>query len=250
MLLADRQAHPLVSAATYPVPDVSLAGRDYYRAVMAGYPGIYVSAPQVGDVNRQLFFGVAGPWLDRIRAQWSAAWWTSPCRRPSSATFYRALLSDVSQTADDTIVSLVRSDGEILVRYPAPQPQRRVGTAASFLAATRQNPEGGTYATRPEIDTGTVPRVFAYRRVPGFPLYVLVARSRTAIVAAWQRTLVGHLVFGVPLTPGAVGARLDGAGTHPARAARPGPRARRDRVAARGRGRAAALAAARGRPAR
>jgi two-component system NtrC family sensor kinase len=83
VLLASRDGHPLASAGVYPVPrDVDLTKRDYFRAVIGGYAGTYISGLQVGDVNRQLFFGLARPWVGPDGTLKVSSTW--PSRPPTS----------------------------------------------------------------------------------------------------------------------------------------------------------------------
>jgi two-component system NtrC family sensor kinase len=199
VLLVGKDGHPLVSAGIYPVPGkFDLRGHDYMRAILGGSSGTYVSALQFGDVNQQNFFGLAKPW---IGADGTVSGVIDVAVLPSSfEDFYHALVGEGGGAAG-RFITLVRADGQILVRYPpvvgAP-PAAPPGSA--FLAAIRARPEFGIYGGRSIIDRDSPVRVYAYRHVAGYPVYVVAAASRSAIIAGWQRTVGNHLLFAVPAT--------------------------------------------------
>ncbi len=200
VLLASRDGHPLVSAGTYPVPrEVLLTSRDYFRAVMDGRGGTHVSALQVGDINRQRFFGLSQGWngVDgALKGVIDVA--VSPA---FFEEFYAVLIGEGQDGVEGKVITLLRDDGQILVRYPpssGPLPQ--ASKTDPFFTAVRTNPDEGTYNSRSIVDSGRPKRIFAYRRVLGYPLYVVAGRSRASIMAGWRRTIAGHLIFGVPVT--------------------------------------------------
>jgi two-component system NtrC family sensor kinase len=197
VLLVGRDGRPLVSAGVYPVPDVDLRGHDYFQAVIGGYDGTYVSSLEFGDVNRQIFFGMARPW---IGADGSVQGVIDVAVLPQFfRDFYKLLLDEGSESATGRVFTLLRDDGQILVRYPPfAGPPPVAPASGEFFRAIRAHPESGIYQSATIIDAGAPVRLFAYRRVQGYPMYVVAGRSRSAIVAEWRRTLESHLIFGVP----------------------------------------------------
>ena len=199
VMLASKDGDPLVSAGTYPVPHVTLESRDYFRAVMDGYDGTYVSSLQVGDVNRQLFFGAAQPWRDAGGALKGVI---DVAVAPSFfQDFYAVLIGEGQDGVEGKVITLIRDDGQILVRYPPlPGPGPFASTPAAFLSAIHARPNEGLYESRSIVEPGRPVRIFAYRQVQGYPLYVVAGRSRASIIAGWRRTVASHLIFGVPVT--------------------------------------------------
>ena len=200
VLLVDRDGRPLVSAGVYPVPkDVTLKERDYFKAVVGGYAGTYVSSLQVGDVNRQLFFGLGRPWT---RADGTLAGVIDVAVSPTFfQDFYRLLADEGNDSAAGKVFTLIRDDGQILVRYPpfAGLPPKAPQNGP-FFAAITAHPDAGLYESRSIVDSNAPDRMFAYRKVQGYPVYVVAGHSRDAIVAGWRRTMESHLIFGVPAT--------------------------------------------------
>jgi signal transduction histidine kinase/CheY-like chemotaxis protein len=98
---------------------------------------------------------------------------------------------------DRYVVNMARADGVVLARYPG---ENLTGRVLSPLSQFRQNiahaPERGTYDTASELD-GKV-RLFAYRKVDNYPVYVSVGVSREAVIHDWLTLMGSHLVFGIP----------------------------------------------------
>jgi two-component system NtrC family sensor kinase len=200
VLIASRDGMPLVSAEVFPVPrDVDLHGRDYFDAIMGGDKGLYLSGLQVGYVYRKPFFGLGRRWTGvdgTLKGVIDVA--ISPA---FFLDFYQALVDEGVGNARGKVVSVVRGDGRILVRYPPFKEPPGVSIAPTgFLRAIGAVPESGVYTSRSIIDPGSPERMFAYRKVTGYPIYIAAGRSWDAILAEWHWTIVGHLLFGVPAT--------------------------------------------------
>ncbi len=199
VIVVDEAAHPLASALQYPVPgDVSLAGSDYFKAVVLNAaPGPYVTQLQVGAVNHTLFFGLARRWRD---PSGKAKGVVDVAVTPSFfEDFYRSLSEESPGGGDGKIMVLLREDGRTLARYPHLSESQLQTTPDSFLAAVRAHPAGGVYEGHSTRD-GRELRLLAYRKLEGFPVYVLAGRNREAVVAAWWEAVLSNLLFGVPAT--------------------------------------------------
>jgi two-component system NtrC family sensor kinase len=196
--LVGRAGALLVSAGAYPVPAVDLRDRDDFRAVIGGHVGTYVSDLQTSPLTHGLFFRLARPWT---APDGTVAGVIDIAVLPAVFDdFYGALVGNAGSGAG-RVVTLIRDDGSILVRYPAlPGPPRRAGPTSAFHAAIIANPLGGSYDGRSIVDRGAPTRLFVYRKVAGYPLYVVAGRDRSSIVAAWRRSMIGNLAFGVPAT--------------------------------------------------
>jgi signal transduction histidine kinase/CheY-like chemotaxis protein len=107
---------------------------------------------------------------------------------------------DYSQTvidADDFLLSMSRSDGAVLVRFPGEALAGRVLSPASqFRQNIARSPEAGSYDTVSELDGQS--RLFAYRKVADYPVYVSVGMLRSSVIDGWLHLMSSHLIFGVP----------------------------------------------------
>jgi two-component system NtrC family sensor kinase len=205
VLLVAEDGHPLVSAGTYPVPqDVDLSNHDYFQAVRGGFAGVYVSRLQVGDVNHTLFFGLSQPWVGGDGAVLGVI---DVAVLPGFfQDFYKVLVDEGGGGAAGEVVTLIRADGQILVRYPP-----IIGAApvappdGPFARAIRSSPVAGTYMANSLVDTDSPERLFSYRKVADYPVYAVAGRSRSAIVAEWRQAMASQLAFGLPVTLALIG---------------------------------------------
>jgi two-component system NtrC family sensor kinase len=200
IIVASSSGKPLASAEIFPVPrDVDLHGRDYFDVIIGGAKGPFISKLQVGDVYRKPFFGLGRPWTasdGTLKGVIDVA--VSPA---FFVEIYSALMGEGVGGIDGKVVTLVRDDGRILVRYPPFKNWQPDGTApAGFLDAIHASPDGGIYRSRSIIGPDSPLRLFAYRHVRGYPLYVAASRSRDAILAEWQWTTAKRSMLGIPFT--------------------------------------------------
>ena len=173
VLIAALDGRPLASGRSYPVPhNVDLRTRDFFKSVVDGHDGPAISSLQMGDINRQVFFGLSRAWLGpqgELKGIIDVAILPAFFR-----DFYAVLLGEGRDGAAGRVVTLLRDDGQILVRYPPfPGPPPRAPRTGPFLTAVHANPEWGVYRSSSIVDQGTPERIYAYRHVQGYPLYVV-----------------------------------------------------------------------------
>ena len=104
---------------------------------------------------------------------------------PLDLSYFARIFQLVKLGSNDT-VTLVRSDGTVLMRDPFSE--GAVGKSylntnlfSKFLVSS----EFGTFESRSPIDA--IERMFAYRTVPGLPLIMLVTQDRAEVLARWSR---------------------------------------------------------------
>lgn len=200
ILLIDRIGHLLVSSAVYPVPsDVDLSSRDYFKAVVDERAGLYVGRLQQGYLLGRAFFGIGRPWHSSdgmLRGVIAVA--IAPA---FFEEFYRVLIGQDLDAAEDKVATLVREDGQILVRYPPVSgPPPRAPASGPFLTAIRANSERGFYQSRSIVGSNPPERLYAYAKIPDLPIYAVAGIDREIIVAGWRMTMASHLIFGLPAT--------------------------------------------------
>jgi PAS domain S-box-containing protein len=194
----DRDAHPLVSATTYPVPQSALLDRDFNEVLRdPDAPQPVVSPLYRSSTSDVRYFGVSrrrdgtanpvGP--DGYDGVITVAVYLDPANEA-----LRRLLDE-----DRDSVTLLRADGFILARSSGlgNQPLPAHVRADSVIAAALARGEDRYSALGGGSPDGRR-RLFSLRRVNGWPLYVLAARPTAEIVAAWRRSMVPQLLIGVP----------------------------------------------------
>ena len=193
VLVVDKDGKTLVSSAIYPIPaSTGVADRDYFLAQKDHDAGTYVGEVLQPRVRKNAFFGVS-----RRRQQQNGefAGIIMVSLVPAEFTeFYKRL-------ADDSLAgfSLVRQDGAILARYPAPPGgTTRFEPNSGFVLAVKNNPEGAIVTSNQSVDG--FQRRIGYRKLGYANLYVSDGVSTQAIYSEWLASLVPHLYFGVPAT--------------------------------------------------
>ena len=171
------------SSLLFPLAPTDMTGRAFYEDLRRE-GGLHISDPDVGRVNRQRFFsftrrrgGDAGAFDGVISVSVNPAYFEA---------FYRSVV----ETPTDS-VTLVRSDGLLLVRVPA-EPENRMlpHSPGSLMAAIAARPDVGTIARRGSVDG--VERIYAYRRVGDYPLYAAYGLSYDSVWAAWRRNMLAY----------------------------------------------------------
>ena len=174
-------ARGLASSDFFPAPASSFVpDRDYFVALKERDTGIFIGQPVPGRSQSGLFFNIA---QRRSSADGSFDGLIVTSIRPEYfAAFYRALI-----TSPQDSTSLVREDGVILARGPDPIRQSTaLDSSSSFMQAIRQSTQG-LYQTVSQVDG--VERIYGFRKLAPFPVYVTFGRSVDAILAQWHRDL-------------------------------------------------------------
>jgi len=182
----------LVSSWVDPPPPQSFADRDFFQAHIAGDIGTFYGQVYNSSLNAEPFFTVSR----RLTHEGRFAGVLELSVLPSSFfKFYASLAS-----ARALQFALVREDGQILVRYPAPGPGApvRLPPTFRFHGVITANAEGGLFSDVSPIDG--VERRYAARRLGATPLFLLTAVESPAVRREWLSALASHLVFGVPAT--------------------------------------------------
>jgi two-component system NtrC family sensor kinase len=187
----ERNGHALVNSLAYPAPSIDFSDRDYFKAHVERDIGVYIGEvlrprPPYGGAP---FFGVSrrrsspdGSFNGVIQASILPEYFTG---------FYEKISREPGSYA-----SLIRDDGLILARYPSHEITSLLPNG-DLLKAIRAQSEGTLLLTS-KLDH--IERQVAYRKVTGFPVFVVAGLETSAIRAQWLSQMSSHLVFGLPAT--------------------------------------------------
>src|SRR4051794_2322435 len=187
----DRSGHALVNSLAYPAPSIDFSDRDYFKAHVERDVGVHVGEvlrprPPYGGAP---FFGVSrrrsspdGSFNGVIQASILPEYFTG---------FYEKISREPGSYA-----SLIRDDGLILARYPSHEVTSLLPNG-DLLKAIRAQPEGTLLLTS-KLDN--IERKVDYRKVTGFPVFVVADLETWAIRAQWFSQMSSHLIFGLPAT--------------------------------------------------
>ncbi len=170
----------------WPIPDVNIADRDYFKALVA--------APQL-----QRFIG------QPVQNRGDGTWTIYVARKVTAPDgtflglvlgavelgYFERLYQQITPT-DDAVVSVFRDDGTLLVRHP--RRERTIGkifptTGAALIAMKSRT--GGVLRNVSPIDGQE--RLIATKALAGYPLILSVSRTAEAALATFrgQRLVVG-----------------------------------------------------------
>jgi signal transduction histidine kinase/CheY-like chemotaxis protein len=202
IFLLSRDGHALASGQIYPVPrTANYSDRSYFRVQRDGAlppEAISVSEIVTGRLLKRDFFIVS-----RRRGVYEGK--ADPFNGLVSIAidpgYFRGFYAQIA-SAGTTIV-LARGDGYILARSPElPGLERRLPANGSFMANVKKSPDRGLYESTVSLDN--TPRIAGYRRMQGYPIYVIAGIDKSEIAGAWATSMGRHLIFGLPATLGLI----------------------------------------------
>ena len=186
--MADAAGRPVVSGRSSLIPPIDVSDRDCFAAERERDVGIFISREQIGALTHASEFDIcerrstADKTFDGIIVV--------SARSAYFSEFYRTVSQDKRFAA-----SLVRSDGSMLVRYPA-LASPVLAQDSPFMRAIASNPDRGWFGGRGETDG--IERFFAYQQVEGYPLYVAYGIPKKDVLHSWLANLVNYSLFAVP----------------------------------------------------
>ena len=195
IVVFDRNGFPLVSAKLLPVPtDINFSARDYFKAQMQHDAGTYIST-----VHKPRMAGI------------DAYFFSMSQRRPSADGKFNGVISIAVQpsyfedfysrmaASEGGYFGMARADGDFLARYPLLKNRAlKLDANSKLLVGIAEGLDRSIYWADSQLDH--VDRRIGYRRVTGFPVYVLAGEERSAMIHEWLAYMSSHLIFGLPAT--------------------------------------------------
>ncbi|HEY0522799.1 MAG TPA: response regulator [Stellaceae bacterium] len=187
--LIDREGKHRSSSFMFPTPSLDVSDRDYFLAEKERDAGTVIGEPAIGKATGTPFFSVA-----RRRTQASGEFdgVVSVAIEPSVFTnFYRGILPDPNRA-----IVLVRADGVVLARDPAiGQNLFRYEPESPFMRAFA-HVSSGVFDAKGDMDS--VERLYAYKKLDRFPVFILLGQDKNEILAHWHRNVAVYAIFGTP----------------------------------------------------
>ena len=170
----------------WPIPDVRLDDRDYFRALRDGHDKLFLSEPVVNRGS-----GTPTVYLARRLSAPDGAFLGLALGAIQLSTFERLYAS--LQLGDGNVVALWRRDGVLLARYPTITPGRRMPPDAIVPPQGPWHGVEGVFEREGDLDgKGPELRVIASHPADGLvPLQVNIARSERVILSDWRHDVVG-----------------------------------------------------------
>ena len=190
---------PLVSATISPMPKLNLSDREYFRAHRDNpNAGTYVSEVLKARAADTAFFTLSrrrsGP--NRVFAGVT----TISIAPEYFVNFY-------SKLPAPGVFALIRDDGAILARYPDISMQHdKLAPDSTVMRSIAEHPGEGFVSGTSILDGHS--RLYAYRKMPHYNIYVVSGIPSEAIIHDWLKNMASHLVFGLPATVAMIGLGL------------------------------------------
>jgi two-component system NtrC family sensor kinase len=193
--IMDRDGHPLVSSNLTLVPkDINFSDRDYFRVQQAGSAGTYVSsahAPRMGSLG-DYFFALS---QRRLSGDGKFNGIVSIAVLPN---YFEDFYAKMGST-EGSYFGMARADGGFLARYPVPKDRlAKLDDRSQFRIGVGRGVEREIFTVEAQLDG--IDRRIGYRKLTGFPVYVLAGVEKSAIVKDWLSYMSSHLIFGLPAT--------------------------------------------------
>jgi two-component system NtrC family sensor kinase len=181
MILADASARTRAASYQFPAPLIDLADRDYVAAHRKSRLGLYVGAVILSRPQNTTVFSVS-----RRRSAEEGHFdglAVSSFKPGYFEDFYRT----VTESPDD-VVALVRDDGALLARMPAPSDPEsyRSRLESGPLAAAR---EQGLAVARGRSPLDGRERLYHFQKVGAYPVFVVYGLDAAVVRGAWLRQL-------------------------------------------------------------
>ncbi|TWG88448.1 signal transduction histidine kinase [Cupriavidus gilardii J11] len=186
----DNQGRLLASSRFFPVPPISIAQREDFRAIVAEGRPFYVTAPHTGQVVPERIVNASMP---RLGPGGEMVGVVSVTLRPSYfADFYRDVLSqDPGAEA-----ALVRADGAVLASYPGTAPEYVRGPLQQLLERAS---EGVRDSVSRVPGLSGADSIVADRAAGSGMLHAVVGIPVSVIQQQWRRRLyMAAMVAAIP----------------------------------------------------
>jgi signal transduction histidine kinase/CheY-like chemotaxis protein len=192
LALVDKDGQTLVTSSIFPTPQsLNVADRDYFKAQVERDAGTFIGSVVQPRVRPELLFGVTKR-RELRNGEFNGVAVILVVPKIFSE-FYQRLARDTNAS-----LSLVKADGAILARYPAPPGNiYRFGPNSGFIRNVTTHPEGRTVTT---MSADGIERRISYRKLGYTDLYVSDGIPTSAIRDEWLWAIAAHLIFGIPAT--------------------------------------------------
>ncbi|HEY7661658.1 MAG TPA: ATP-binding protein [Xanthobacteraceae bacterium] len=196
IFVIDRQGRPIASSQLAQLPpDFNVRERSFFSAHAAGDSETYVS-----DVLMPRLTAFGTPFFVLSRARPSPDGGFNGVIAVAVLPRYFEEFYALIGGSPGSLYALVRNDGTFLARYPVLEDRgRTIGAGSHLRQAITEGRERALYTT-PQSEVDGVARRVGYRRLEGFPVYVVAGLDSSAIRDEWLTTMGGHLIFGLPAT--------------------------------------------------
>jgi two-component system NtrC family sensor kinase len=187
--LIDSDGKHRASSYIFPTPPTDVSDRDYFQVEKERDAGTVIGKPSIGKATGTPFFSVA-----RRRSSASGAFdgVLSVAIEPSYFNdFYKGLVPDPNRA-----IVLVRADGSVLARDPLLGQELFTYPAEGTFMRAFASAASGVFTATGDMDG--IERLYAFKKLEGYPVYIMLGLGKSGILAQWYKNVVEHAAFGMP----------------------------------------------------
>ena len=171
----------------WPIPDVRLDDRDYFKALRDGHDKLFLSEPVLNRGS-----GTPTVYLARRLSAPDGTFLGLALGAVELSSFDRLYAS--LQLGPGNVIALWRRDGVLLARYPAFEAGRRLPAATIMPPDVPWHGVAGVFARDSDLDTSPAAATHVIASHPadgGVPVQVNIGRSQHLILEDWRRDVAG-----------------------------------------------------------
>jgi signal transduction histidine kinase/ActR/RegA family two-component response regulator len=177
--ITDARGH--VRAGSQPWdPNVTIDDREWFQAHRGQDVGTFISAPFQGKATRAASFAVSR------RRLTPDGHFDGIIHVALSPEYFSHFFQEAAPLGPHA-AALIREDGAILARSPAPAPYSRLTPDNILMRSIAAQPDGGVMSGISSTDQRE--RYYAYRHVGAYPVYVAFGIDAAVVLQRWYRNL-------------------------------------------------------------
>jgi signal transduction histidine kinase/ActR/RegA family two-component response regulator len=178
--ILDETGRPLLTDRFFPAPhELDLSDRPSFQAHRSGFNGLFITDISIGKKTQEPFFDMT---RGRVDGQGRFLGTVQVSLHPSYFDrFYREMV----EREPGMTVSLIRSDGAVLARWPrSPDPRSRLKPGSPMLRMMTEGRITGAFTAPSTVDG--IEKISHIRKLPGYPVYVFAGLERPAAIRRWR----------------------------------------------------------------
>lgn len=199
--LIDPQGFTRSLSRTFPLEPNNVGDREYLRVQKERDAGLFISEPVIGRTTKVKQFNVS---RRRSGPGGPDGAFNGILVAALHADYFNDFYSRVLPGGGESI-AILRQDGTVLMRVPDredPFPAR-LSPANGLMQAIARGAGEGMYRNISQVDG--IDRLYAFKRVAPYPVYVTYGVPQSRIMATWRRNMLLYAAFALPATLALVG---------------------------------------------
>jgi PAS domain S-box-containing protein len=177
----------VMTSRVFPSPPINFADRDYFRAQADTDAGLFISKTYLGKISGHPIFNVSQ------RRQGGQAGFDGVVGLSVSTDYFSRFYQSVAEY-DGAAITLARTDGAILVRYPTLDKEvMRFAPDGPAMTGLARGQEHWTAIGTSSQDGEE--RIFALRKLQAYPLLVVYGIPMRLVTQRWLNNLTAYAGF-------------------------------------------------------